>query len=72
MSHIVTSVYNYVLCLLKQVVHQGMRSYFFSADTQEDMLGWVRALSQSATMEPNSTMNRYIYVQDQQEFLGTD
>lgn len=41
-----------------KVVHQGMRSYFFSADTQEDMLGWVRALSQSAAMEPDSTMNR--------------
>uniref|UniRef100_A0A8C2Z9L3 PH domain-containing protein n=1 Tax=Cyclopterus lumpus TaxID=8103 RepID=A0A8C2Z9L3_CYCLU len=41
------------------VVHQGMRSYFFSADTQEDMLGWVRALSQSAAMEPNSSLNRY-------------
>ncbi|XP_037546800.1 pleckstrin homology domain-containing family A member 6 [Nematolebias whitei] len=41
-----------------KVVHQGMRSYYFSADTQEDMLGWVRALSQSATMEPDSTMNR--------------
>lgn len=36
-----------------------MRSYFFSADTQEDMLGWVRALSQSAAMEPESSMNRY-------------
>ncbi|XP_062299199.1 pleckstrin homology domain-containing family A member 4 [Scomber scombrus] len=35
-----------------------MRSYFFSADTQEDMLGWVRALSQSAAMEPDSSMNR--------------
>ncbi|KAK7919693.1 hypothetical protein WMY93_010977 [Mugilogobius chulae] len=41
-----------------KVVHQGMRSYFFSADTQEDMLGWVRALTQSAAMEPGSTMNR--------------
>ncbi|XP_022075785.2 pleckstrin homology domain-containing family A member 7 isoform X3 [Acanthochromis polyacanthus] len=41
-----------------KVVHQGMRSYFFSADTQEDMLGWVRALSQSAAMEPDSTMSR--------------
>ncbi|XP_056222762.1 pleckstrin homology domain-containing family A member 7 isoform X2 [Seriola aureovittata] len=41
-----------------KVVHQGMRSYFFSADTQEDMLGWVRALSQSAAMEPDSSMNR--------------
>eukprot|EP00064_Thunnus_orientalis_P005288 superscaffoldBa00000509_g5302 len=40
-----------------KVVHQGMRSYFFSADTQEDMLGWVRALSQSAAMEPDSSMN---------------
>ncbi|XP_078135935.1 uncharacterized protein plekha4 [Sander vitreus] len=35
-----------------------MRSYFFSADTQEDMLGWVRALSQSAAMEPNCSLNR--------------
>lgn len=41
-----------------KVVHQGMRSYFFSADTQEDMLGWVRALSQSAAMELDSTMTR--------------
>ncbi|TKS89903.1 Pleckstrin -like proteiny domain-containing family A member 4 [Collichthys lucidus] len=29
-----------------------------SADTQEDMLGWVRALSQSASMEPDSSLNR--------------
>nr|XP_029133955.1 pleckstrin homology domain-containing family A member 7-like [Labrus bergylta] len=41
-----------------KVVHQGMRSYFFSADTQEDMLGWVRALSQSATMDQDSSLNR--------------
>ncbi|KAM8837222.1 pleckstrin homology domain-containing family A member 4 isoform 2-T2 [Spinachia spinachia] len=41
-----------------KVVHQGMRSYFFSADTQEDMLGWVRALSQSAAMEPNGSLSR--------------
>lgn len=41
-----------------KVVHQGMRSYFFSADTQEDMLGWVRALSQSAMMEQDSSLNR--------------
>uniref|UniRef100_A0A672JU43 PH domain-containing protein n=1 Tax=Salarias fasciatus TaxID=181472 RepID=A0A672JU43_SALFA len=42
-----------------KVVHQGMRSYFFSADTQEDMLGWVRALSQSAAMEIDSSLNRF-------------
>ncbi|XP_028989373.1 uncharacterized protein si:ch211-234p6.5 isoform X2 [Betta splendens] len=41
-----------------KVVHQGMRSYFFSADTQEDMLGWVRALTQSAAMEADSSMTR--------------
>ncbi|XP_061667099.1 pleckstrin homology domain-containing family A member 4-like [Syngnathoides biaculeatus] len=35
-----------------------MRSYYFSADTQEDMLGWVRALSQSATMETDASMHR--------------
>ncbi|XP_036436677.1 uncharacterized protein si:ch211-234p6.5 isoform X2 [Colossoma macropomum] len=41
-----------------KVVHQGMRSYLLSADTQEDMLGWVRALSQSACMETDGIINR--------------
>ncbi|XP_046703260.1 pleckstrin homology domain-containing family A member 7 isoform X3 [Silurus meridionalis] len=41
-----------------KVVHQGMRSYLLSADTQEDMLGWVRALSQSANMETDDFINR--------------
>ncbi|MCJ8729090.1 hypothetical protein PDJAM_G00011950 [Pangasius djambal] len=41
-----------------KVVHQGMRSYLLSADTQEDMLGWVRALSQSANMETDDLINR--------------
>ncbi|XP_023695613.1 pleckstrin homology domain-containing family A member 4 isoform X3 [Paramormyrops kingsleyae] len=41
-----------------KAVHQGMRSYFFSADTQEDMLGWVRALSQSACMDTEGSLNR--------------
>ncbi|XP_019902324.1 uncharacterized protein si:ch211-234p6.5 isoform X3 [Esox lucius] len=41
-----------------KVVHQGMRSYFFCADTQEDMLSWVRALNQSACMEADSSINR--------------
>lgn len=44
-----------------KVVHQGMRPYFFSADTQEDMLGWVRALSQSASMETDGCLNRYAH-----------
>ncbi|KAF4087637.1 hypothetical protein AMELA_G00072950 [Ameiurus melas] len=41
-----------------KVVHQGMRSYLLSADTQEDMMGWVRALSQSACMETDDLINR--------------
>ncbi|KAG7227799.1 hypothetical protein INR49_013593, partial [Caranx melampygus] len=45
-------------CKNRKFTFKGMRSYFFSADTQEDMLGWVRALSQSAAMEPDSSMNR--------------
>nr|XP_042701537.1 pleckstrin homology domain-containing family A member 4 [Chrysemys picta bellii] len=31
--------------------HRGMRTYHFSADTQEDMNGWIRAMSQSAAAE---------------------
>ncbi|XP_072127756.1 pleckstrin homology domain-containing family A member 7-like isoform X3 [Mobula birostris] len=31
--------------------HPGMRTYYFSADTQEDMNGWMRAMSQSARAE---------------------
>ncbi|XP_057183230.1 pleckstrin homology domain-containing family A member 7 isoform X2 [Triplophysa rosa] len=41
-----------------KVVHQGMRPYIMSAETQEDMLGWVRALSQSANMESDDIINR--------------
>ncbi|XP_067299036.1 pleckstrin homology domain-containing family A member 7 isoform X15 [Pseudorasbora parva] len=31
--------------------HCGMRTYFFSADTQEDMNGWIRAMNQAALMQ---------------------
>ncbi|XP_055778193.1 pleckstrin homology domain-containing family A member 7-like isoform X3 [Salvelinus fontinalis] len=31
--------------------HSGMRTYFFSADTQEDMNGWVKAMNQAALMQ---------------------
>ncbi|XP_072889500.1 pleckstrin homology domain-containing family A member 7-like [Hemitrygon akajei] len=39
--------------------HPGMRTYYFSADTQEDMNGWIRAMSQSARAEsefPNTCL----------------
>uniref|UniRef100_A0A671SR56 Pleckstrin homology domain containing, family A member 7b n=1 Tax=Sinocyclocheilus anshuiensis TaxID=1608454 RepID=A0A671SR56_9TELE len=31
--------------------HCGMRTYFFSADTQEDMNGWILAMNQAALMQ---------------------
>ncbi|XP_041416982.1 pleckstrin homology domain-containing family A member 7 isoform X2 [Xenopus laevis] len=31
--------------------HSGMRTYYFSAETQEDMNGWIRAMNQAALMQ---------------------
>ncbi|XP_011474091.1 pleckstrin homology domain-containing family A member 7 isoform X10 [Oryzias latipes] len=31
--------------------HSGMRTYYFSADTQEDMSTWLRAMNQAALMQ---------------------
>ncbi|XP_069380699.1 pleckstrin homology domain-containing family A member 7 isoform X24 [Paralichthys olivaceus] len=36
--------------------HCGMRTYFFSADTQEDMNGWIRAMNQAALMQQSHTI----------------
>ncbi|XP_066564848.1 pleckstrin homology domain-containing family A member 4 isoform X2 [Amia ocellicauda] len=38
-----------------KAVHAGMRSYVLSADTQEDLLGWVRAMRQCALLEGEGT-----------------
>ncbi|XP_077424768.1 pleckstrin homology domain-containing family A member 7-like isoform X7 [Vanacampus margaritifer] len=34
-----------------QAEHPGMRTYYFSADTQEDMNTWLRAMNQAANMK---------------------
>ncbi|XP_056453982.1 pleckstrin homology domain-containing family A member 7-like isoform X5 [Gadus chalcogrammus] len=34
-----------------QAEHGGMRTYYFSADTQEDQSGWLRAMNQAAQMK---------------------
>ncbi|XP_015193623.2 pleckstrin homology domain-containing family A member 7 isoform X16 [Lepisosteus oculatus] len=34
--------------------HCGMRTYYFSADTQEDMNGWMRAMNQAALMQTHT------------------
>nr|XP_057945278.1 pleckstrin homology domain-containing family A member 7 isoform X10 [Doryrhamphus excisus] len=38
--------------------HSGMRTYFFSADTQEDMNGWIRAMNQAALMQHTHAFKR--------------
>uniref|UniRef100_A0A8C4HBX5 Pleckstrin homology domain containing, family A member 7b n=1 Tax=Dicentrarchus labrax TaxID=13489 RepID=A0A8C4HBX5_DICLA len=40
--------------------HCGMRTYFFSADTQEDMNGWIRAMNQAALMQQSHTIKRLV------------
>ncbi|XP_058857787.1 pleckstrin homology domain-containing family A member 7-like isoform X5 [Acipenser ruthenus] len=34
--------------------HCGMRTYYFSADTQEDMNDWIRAMNQAALMQTHT------------------
>lgn len=42
-----------------QAEHNGMRTYFFSADTQEDLNTWLRAMRQAAMMHNQSdTLSR--------------
>ncbi|KAK5866943.1 hypothetical protein PBY51_011474 [Eleginops maclovinus] len=48
-----------------QAEHTGMRTYYFSADTQEDMNTWLRAMNQ-ATMMQNSS-NTLIRTSDKLE-----
>ncbi|XP_074441937.1 pleckstrin homology domain-containing family A member 7 isoform X6 [Larus michahellis] len=46
--------------------HSGMRTYYFSADTQEDMNGWIRAMNQAALMQTRSSLKRETEKVDQQ------
>ncbi|CAO2582944.1 Pleckstrin homology domain-containing family A member 7 [Lemmus lemmus] len=41
-----------------QAEHSGMRTYFFSADTLEDMNAWVRAMNQAAQVLSRSSLKR--------------
>ncbi|XP_044537745.1 pleckstrin homology domain-containing family A member 7 [Gracilinanus agilis] len=38
--------------------HSGMRTYYFSADTLEDMNAWIRAMNQAAQLKSRSTLKR--------------
>ena len=41
----------------------GMRTYYFSADTQEDMNAWVRAMNQAAQVLSRSSLKRSVPVE---------
>ncbi|XP_040557297.1 pleckstrin homology domain-containing family A member 7 isoform X9 [Gallus gallus] len=45
--------------------HSGMRTYYFSADTQEDMNSWIRAMNQAALMQTRSSLRRETEKADQ-------
>nr|XP_020463823.1 pleckstrin homology domain-containing family A member 7-like isoform X3 [Monopterus albus] len=51
-------IYNKNSVIGSQAEHCGMRTYFFSADTQEDMNGWIRAMNQAALMQQSHTIKR--------------
>uniref|UniRef100_A0AAR2JBV8 Pleckstrin homology domain containing, family A member 7b n=1 Tax=Pygocentrus nattereri TaxID=42514 RepID=A0AAR2JBV8_PYGNA len=52
-------IYKHSSVVGSQAEHSGMRTYFFSADTQDDMNSWVRAMNQAALMQ-NHTVKRSV------------
>lgn len=56
-------IYNRNSVIGSQAEHCGMRTYFFSADTQEDMNGWIRAMNQAALMQQSHTLKRLVSLQ---------
>lgn len=53
-------IYNKNSVIGSQAEHSGMRTYYFSADTQEDMNGWIRAMNQAALMQTRSSLKRQV------------
>lgn len=53
-------IYNKNSVIGSQAEHCGMRTYFFSADTQEDMNGWIRAMNQAALMQQSHMIKRLV------------
>jgi hypothetical protein len=53
-------IYNKNSVIGSQAEHCGMRTYFFSADTQEDLNGWIRAMNQAARMQQSHTVKRSV------------
>lgn len=53
-------IYNKNSVIGSQAEHTGMRTYYFSADTQEDMNAWIRAMNQAALMQTRSSLKRQV------------
>ena len=60
-------IYNKNSVIGSQAEHCGMRTYFFSADTQEDLNGWIRAMNQAARMQQSHTVKRSVFPRPPQE-----
>ncbi|XP_052550695.1 pleckstrin homology domain-containing family A member 7 isoform X5 [Tympanuchus pallidicinctus] len=58
-------IYNKNSVIGSQAEHSGMRTYYFSADTQEDMNSWIRAMNQAALMQTRSSLRRETEKADQ-------
>ncbi|XP_074853832.1 pleckstrin homology domain-containing family A member 7 isoform X2 [Carettochelys insculpta] len=52
-----------------QAEHSGMRTYYFSADTHEDMNGWIHAMNQAALIQTCSSVKRETEKMDRQAVL---
>ncbi|XP_072278474.1 pleckstrin homology domain-containing family A member 7 isoform X2 [Pyxicephalus adspersus] len=56
------AVHNSMRAYIQHREHEnsGMRTYYFSADTQEDMNGWIRAMNQAALVQNTPDTKREI------------
>lgn len=53
-------VYKQSSVIGSQAEHAGMRTYYFSADTQEDLNAWLKAMKQATLMQHQSdTLSRW-------------
>lgn len=56
-----------------QAEQSGMRTYYFSADTQEDMNAWIRAMNQAAQVLSRSSLKRLVLMEGSRQcFLHWD
>uniref|UniRef100_A0A8B9HSC4 Pleckstrin homology domain containing, family A member 7a n=1 Tax=Astyanax mexicanus TaxID=7994 RepID=A0A8B9HSC4_ASTMX len=52
-------IYKHSSVIGSQAEHGGMRTYYFSADTQEDMNTWLRAMNQAAVLDESDCSDQH-------------